>query len=57
MMMDDKEKKNKQKHDEAMARFKAMKQQLEPEEDSENDETRTSGILPDKSLKRNLGCG
>ena len=56
--MDDKEKKNKQKHDDAMARFKAMKQRPATEEDHvENDETQTTGVLPDQSLKRNLGCG
>lgn len=43
-----------------MERFKALQQQqkaTEEEDDSEAEEEQHRGILPEQSLKKNLGCG
>lgn len=56
--MNDKERKNKQKREDAMARFKAMKKSISTEEDFQDEgEEETKGVLPEQNLKRNLGCG
>ncbi len=47
----------KKKLKEKEARFKELKEKLKPEESSIEEEPEQPKALPDRDLKRNLGCG